>query len=67
MVFPVKLIFYFPAAPGDPGELALRELLDSAKEVGTQAGGDHGDRILDSASHITGLTDKLSDMRAGWG
>lgn len=62
---PAKNWLSNPNAPaGDPGELALRELLDAAKEVGTQAGGEHGDKILTSTAHMTGLTNKLSDMRA---
>lgn len=54
-----------PDAPaGGPGEVALREILEGANEIGSQAGGPIGDKILASSAHIGTLTDKLSDLRA---
>lgn len=54
-----------PNAPaGGPGELALREIIDGAKEIGNQAGGPLGDKIQTSTAHLGTLTDKLSDLRA---
>ncbi|XP_039272784.2 vinculin-like [Styela clava] len=62
---PAKNWLNNPNAPaGGPGELALREILDGAKEIGNQAGGPLGDKILGTTAHLGTLTDQLSDLRA---
>ncbi|XP_043110956.1 vinculin a isoform X3 [Puntigrus tetrazona] len=50
--------------PGDPGEHALRHILDEAGKVGELCAGKERREILGTAKTLGQMTDQVSDMRA---
>ncbi|XP_021336251.1 vinculin a isoform X2 [Danio rerio] len=52
------------ALPGDPGEHALRQILDEAGKVGELCAGKERREILGTAKTLGQMTDQVSDVRA---
>lgn len=50
--------------PGDPGEHALRQILDEAGKVGELCAGKERREILGTAKTLGQMTDQVSDVRA---
>ncbi|XP_039528112.1 vinculin a isoform X4 [Pimephales promelas] len=50
--------------PGDPGEHALRQILDEAEKVGELCAGKERREILGTAKTLGQMTDQVSDVRA---
>lgn len=48
---------------GTPGEIALRELLDNAREIANQSGDALGQKILTQCNDIGRMADKLNQLR----
>ncbi|TNN00057.1 hypothetical protein fugu_013089 [Takifugu bimaculatus] len=53
-----------PASSGDPGEVALRVILDEAGKVGELCAGKERKDILATAKALGQMTDQIADLRA---
>lgn len=53
-----------PASSGDPGEVALRVILDEAGKVGELCAGKERKDILATAKALGQITDQITDLRA---
>lgn len=42
----------------------MRDIVDGAREVGNQIGGERGRRINENCNKIGAMTDKLAELRA---
>nr|CAB3234304.1 vinculin-like [Phallusia mammillata] len=51
------------ALAGTPGEIALRELLDNAREIGNQSGDALGQKILSQCNDIDRMANRLAELR----
>lgn len=49
--------------PGDPGEVALRVILDEAGKVGELCAGKERKDILGTAKALGQMTDQIADLR----
>lgn len=54
----------FDISPGDPGEHALRQILDETGKVGELCAGKERREILGTAKTLGQMTDQVSDVRA---
>lgn len=53
-----------PPPPGDPGEVALRVILDEAAKVGELCAGKERKDILATTKALGQMTDQIADLRA---
>lgn len=51
-------------SPGDPGEVALRVILDEAGKVGELCAGRERKDILGTTKALGQMTDQIADLRA---
>lgn len=51
-------------SPGDPGEVALRVILDEAAKVGELCAGKERKDILATTKALGQMTDQIADLRA---
>lgn len=52
------------SSPGDPGEVALRVILDEAGKVGELCAGKERKDILATTKALGQMTDQIADLRA---
>lgn len=58
------LMMMLAASSGDPGEVALRGILDEAGKVGELCAGKERKDILATAKALGQMTDQIADLRA---